>query len=576
MKRGLNVTLMTVAIAVMALQAAALAPVISDIQSPIVGNEASITYPTRYIYPDAFDLDSKVADDVTTDGAILWSYAIIGTPIYRINNVDPMDLGTTSTDDIDAPGAKRLNGGVSDPDDVDGLSNTITIRNLKYTPIGSAETTPTLTGIIDEQVVTFFTSDGTTHAAESQADILFFTDVGGSDRLSGGWPIVYQPDLLNGPVPAGYTYELLIGTVTSSAGANGLCLAVPALGDNFGWWKGAMGNIPLTANTVYRVRARVNGSQSTAGTVPFFDFVIDNYDGSTGLNLYGGDFLILDNEGGANAALASTNGTTYTWVWAPAAVNTAAWNNTTNGVFASGVGANKNARFQFRVLDVISNGGITAGVDLGTLCLNQLTVEAIPYAEITTTLIQENTDLQSSNFYANPLIGGAGTATYAGGDLTIQPNAAAQAVEYAQCYPGDATYDPNTPASVVDNAPIPWQSNKLLKIEFDLSAPDATSETNPFDVFWTSVDTVTNELIIVSYTTGAQNRCGMPKQGAAQQYSVFLYTHNESLSGVSQFHRIRPRIEFGNNAGLVFNTNTGGVRVHGWHVYDAQIPGGNP
>jgi len=114
MKKGLHVTLMTVAIAAMALQAMAMAPVISQIPDPVVGNEIAITggaylvtSPTPFYYPDAFDLNAYVADGDTADGDILWSYSYSGTEIYRINNVAPLVIGT---DDINAPGAKRLNG----------------------------------------------------------------------------------------------------------------------------------------------------------------------------------------------------------------------------------------------------------------------------------------------------------------------------------------------------------------------------------------------------------------------------------------------------------------------------------
>lgn len=569
MKKGLHVTLMTVAMAVLAAQAMAMAPAIADLPSPIVGSVATSTHPVPFVYPDAFDLDQYVTDDTTSPANIRWSYAVVGTPIYRINNVDPVTVGT---DNIIAPGAKRINGSTDDPNKVDTKTSSITVRNVKYAPISGTGQTPSGSGIIDTQVVTLFASDGSTY---SQQDVMFYTDNGGTNRLSPGGPpvtTVYQPDLTG--TSHGWTYQFIIGSVTSSSGSTGVCLNTALTGDNFAGWQSPWGTVPLTANTVYRARARVNGSQSGAGTVPFFDFVIDNFDGTNGLNLFGGDLLILDNEGGANAAYnkPSTSGTTFTWVWAPSPMANAAWNDASTGVFAASTGNNKNARFQFRVLDVNANPGITANNDVGTICLNSLTIESIPYSALSLTQKFQVTDLNSGTFQMNPLLGS--TVAYSGGDCTLSANtSASQDAEYAQGYPGDNNLNFATPSTLTDNYPIQWQSNKLLQVVFDLSAPNTAAETTQYDVFWTSMDAATNELIIVSYVTGAQNRCGMPKAGTPQQWMVFLHTNTETLSGVTEFHRFRPRIEFGNAPSLVFpgtTVNSGPVVINGVTVNEVS------
>jgi hypothetical protein len=314
----------------------------------------------------------------------------------------------------------------------------------------------------------------------------------------------------------------------------------------------------------------VNSSQATAGHTSFWDMVIDNYDGTNGLNLFGGDMMVLDNQGGANAAL--TIDKTFTWVWCPSPILNTAWNNTTTGPFATSVGINRNARFQFRVLDVISNGGITAGDDSGRLCLKDVIVEAIPYSALSLTQDFALTSaLTSANLSVNPVLGS--TATFASGYCTLMNVSGSQSAEYVSIFPGDSNIDFNTPSTLLDNYPVVWQSNKLYQVIWNLSAPDANSETHGYDVFWTSMDACTSELIEVSYVTAAQNFSGMPKQGTPQQWMSFLYSHNETLSSVTQYHRLRPRIEFGNVPALTWpDPNNGGVRIHGVTVNTVVIP----
>jgi hypothetical protein len=296
MKKGLHVTLLTVAIAVMALQVMAMAPVIDPIPDPVVGNESArpVTQATPFIYPDAFDLNAKVADGDTPDNQILWSYSITGTPIYRINNVDPIDPGTQNPN---APGSKLLNGATTDIADVDGLSNTITIRNIKYAPLSGTAQTPSGTGLIDSQTVRLWASDG---VLSDTLDLLFWTDNGGNDRLGTEVPPTYT--VVSNPNFAvsngGFTANAVVGSITITNVGGAICIEVPAAGTNFGGWVGPNSAFDLQANTVYAIRARVNGSQASAGSVPFWDLVVDDWfptgGGNAPLTLFGGDMMVLD------------------------------------------------------------------------------------------------------------------------------------------------------------------------------------------------------------------------------------------------------------------------------------------
>jgi hypothetical protein len=576
MKKGLNVTLLAVAIAMMAAQAMASAPVIGTIPDVIVGATTSASQPTAFVFVDAFDLNSSsvVTDDTTAAANILWSYTYTGTATYRINNVDPIVVGT---DSINAPGAKRLNGTTVDPKDAsatggDGASHTVTIRNILYAPISGSAQTPG-TGITAGQSVRLFASDG---SAYDQHDITIYTDFGGPDRLGspvshGSVPTTSFGNALDG------NYHTGTVTVTTDGGTD-VCLETPigvAGAVHWGEVMSQYGSISLSPNTVYRIRARVNGNQSGPGTVPFWDMVIRNWDGTHGLNLYGADMMVFDHLGGANSTYnkPSTNGTTIEFDWAPNAMLNAAWNNTTTGVFATTAAANKNCNIAFRVLNYAAITGTGQG---GKICLNQMLVDAIPWSSLSPQAITggSSSSLTASNAVAADAFGTnvSVSVTWSGGTLTVAPTTSGQNSAFVTITPGGAI-DYGNLSTLVTGFPITWTSNQTYMITWNLKAPNQTGEDHPFDAMWIGMDAPTNELILVSFTSGAQNRCGMPKQGTAQPFIAFFNGNTETAaSNPSQYHRLRPKLMFGNDPSLVWNTNTGSVEVDGWSVQTVAMP----
>jgi len=426
--------------------------------------------------------------------------------------------------------------------------------------------------LIDSQLVTLWASDVT---SSDSSEAMFYTDNGGIDRLGSVTDtstIVYDPDF--SVSDGGFTVNPTVyGTVTISNVGDAICLDVPAAGDNMGNWYGPM-SIPLTANTVYIVRARVNGTQASAGTVPFWDMIIDNYAAVgtyPGLNLFGGDMMILDNEGGANACFnkPSTNGTIITWIWAPAAMLTTAWNNATTGPFATAVGANRDFRFQFRVMDLDSAGLSTTGnLDSGRLCMNKLEIRAVPYSAFTFTNEFSQTSLSSSNMTVVSY--GPTTGSWGSGICTL--SAPGTTDDYTMVRPGDNVYDLGIPTSIPDNMPVVWESNAVYQAVFEMSAPTTTDENNPFDVYWIGLDTVTNELISTSFITANQNLSGMPKSGPPQEFVAFMHGNNTTLSSGTNFGRLRSRLDIGALSTLNWAPNTGQVRIHSIKTNKATMP----
>jgi len=581
MKKGLMLTLLTVAIAMIGMKAMGMAPVITEIPSPIVSNERGLTDVNLYVYPDAIDLDQYVSDDTTTAANIIWSYTI-DSPKYKINNVNPIAVGTDNIFTA-AGGTKRINTQVVGAEvNTDGLANTITIRNSNLSPLGGTANPPAgADGIItaETQVCTLFASDGTTY---SSTELLIYTEKNGWDHLSlgettQGFSKLEKKSTFEGTLD-GFASATVAGTLTFTNGSgHALCVGVPLTGANFGLWYSAYGYVTLTANTVYDIRATMSGSNATVGSTPFWDIVVDNYssDGSQGFNLYGCDAFFLDNQGGNNAVLTAES--TFHVVFAPAAISTAAWNDGTNGIFTTARDANNDMRIQFRVLDVDSNGGITAGSDQGTLCMQELNVYSAPLASMQT--VQANMYNNSTMTDANA--GGGGTTTvdnllgstvsFAGGNVTITPSSGAQSVELVSIFPGDRTNDTGNPAGQVDNYPVAFDADTIYQVTADMAAPDANSVTNAFDVFWIGADEPTNEVIYESFTTNMAGQCGVPHTGTAQTFMAFYHSNKGTSATTPQWHFFRPKVIFGNNAGLATGNNSGGVIVDSVKINKVQF-----
>jgi len=593
MRKGLTVTLMTVAVAMMGLQAMAMAPVIGEIPSPIVADGSGATTPNYFVYPDAYNLADYVTDDYTAPANVLWSYWISGTPKYRINNIAPIN---PSSEDPVTPGSKAINTQVgSGEDNPDGNPATLTIRNINLSPIGSGTsgTEPGPTGKLsaETQVVSFFASDGTTYSTKN---VVFYTYNNWDDQLTPkGTAVPVSKVTFNNTTNGCVFTNFNWGTITQTVSSAGICLTVPGPGDNAGQWSTAWGTIPLVKYNVYHIRLKMNCSQSAAGHTPFWDVVVQNYldtPGQTpawkGMNAYGVDAWFLDNRGGANSVVSSSGGTSMHVWFAPSPVSTAAWN-AAGGIFDTSNGDNKDARFYWRVMDLSSSDfAITATDDSGTLCLMNYLIERFDISGMQTLStdysVTSLTDASSGGNYSVHKYYTQTTVTFAGGALTLQPNpdeTAASNGDLIFAAPKDANSghyddDPLVPACY----PVTWKANTLYQITYDLAAPDANSQTNPCDVFFIGADVPTNELIIDSYTTAGANQTGMPKTGTSQTFMAFFYSHNVTTDSHVNNARIRPKFSMGNNTGLVF-TNTsnavvpsrGGIKITGVKIKEVKF-----
>lgn len=589
MRKGLTSTLMAVAVAILAMQAMAMAPVIKDIPSPVVGNAETVTPAMGFVYPDAIDLTKYVTDQESQSSQIIWSYEIVGTAKYKINNVPSM---ITGTDDPIHPGAKSLNNAVAGGEaDFDHNPLTITIRNTNLSPtIGApgndVSTTP---GILpsESQQVTFYASDETTFTVSKP--VWFYSDNLENDHLSTGITQVYSWTAANGST--GFRYNLLAGSPTSSFGTtNGVCITTTAgANSKAAEWRSPFGTaaqspLNLVKNAAYRIRLTITSSQTNNDMVPFFDIYIAQFDqippgGTTyyGQNYYGSNYFVYSAaaSGGANGALSPSKD--YIFWWTPPCVSTARWNDETTvtpapGPFNAAMVDNKNAFIAFRILQDGVNIANQANA-LGTLCLQSFDVDRVDLGamqSLSTVFEATTMTAQPSGIFMAPVSNG--TAGFSGGKLTITPSSSSPTTLFGQVIPGDGVIDYLNQSATVDDYPCPMENQTLYLISMGLSAPTQNDMAHPPQMFWIGADTLTNELIELNWVSFMGYAYAMPAFTSAdtpQPYKAFFYSNYGTLhGGQAQFawwSIFRPRFMIGNGPNAS-ETQVGAIRIHNMKV----------
>jgi len=640
MKKGLTLTLMTVAIAMLGIQAMAYAPVIGDIPSPIIGGSAA-SGATAFVYPEAINLTTYVTDPGTTLSTLMWSYSTsAASSNYAINGVGPIATSGATNGTAMTPGNLQINLGLKNGETKGDASNPndITIRNVTYAPLsGSGGANPgSLTGIQATQTeeITFYASDGTTYGTSKP--VYFYTDLTGADRISVS-QTAGQPTPVFTPPPFSSTQSNgFVGGVTNSGGsaathdsmsatANGLCFTVPSRSNsgtgansvtNTLSYTSAQGIIPIVANAVYRIRVTLNGSQTAVGSTPFWDLNLQNPQVTVGgvgtvANMYGADMYILDNEGGANSVISSTNGQTFDFWWTPAAVSTPQWNDATNGAFAPNYAGSLTTVLQFRMLDTDANPGIQAWLKSGTICLSQMAIDRWDLGSIVkpttpdwiidsgtgkTGFVQNTTgngNFQLNNAYATA------TVSYSNGALVVAPPAGTTgaSLQVTNIWPGKdtlvgtQTYS-NTPAdnAIIQEAyPVPWKSNTLYQITINLAANSAADASQMPDAYFLGMSTASNEanyqsmITSIGFWPSGGNRQnvgpGAPTT-TASTYMAFYYGQHQSAGSVqynipgSVFDWLQPFLQIVNTNAVQGNgANTGKTVISQFAVYEVTFPG---
>jgi hypothetical protein len=576
--------------------AMAMAPTVGEIPDIIVGDAEEATESNRFVFPDAINLDSYVSDDNTSPGGIIWSYGVAVTPTrYTLDSVQPLDIGS---EDPNAPGSKRIDTQDLDPGQADSNARSITIRDELRSPVATDPgpyADPAGTGILpDSRVVMLYASDGTTW---TMGTFVIYTEDDGLDRFSPAEPPpIYQADFTTGP--NNWTYAQNLGSATGTqSGTTGLCIDVPATGENDGVWFSPYGIVELVDNAVYRARLSMTTTQTTVFQTPLWAMIYDNIGNDVGgtprgTNNYGGETFVLDNEGGANSPISGTGRSTFDFYLAPTPFQVAHFRDTTNGFFNPVLDADNDMRLQVRVIDSDA-AQINAQIDQGAVCMGSIAVTQFDFDDRTE--VQQVFHVDSSTPFVNAdqsagqpgsfawdniHTGGDGsTFSISSGVITITPTSTGgwDNANVMLLRPGDRTVNLGTTdgSENVDNWPVPWVGDTLYMIEYGLSAPTATDAENSPDVIRLGADVLDQQIVqdnfIASNTPdlsgGAAITRGitMPRSGSPQTYTCFWYSLSESLTNIPDALRWRPRFEILTSPDLNpigRTTNTGAISVH--------------
>lgn len=592
MRKGFSVSLATVAFATLGFQAMAMAPTIGDIPDIVVGGPGGATGSNVFVFPDAVDLNTEVTDDDTTPGQIIWSYSVTDptnptTQVYSVNGADPVVLATESR--VTPPAAKRISSQDSDPAKVDANARTITIRNVKRSPLPAQTSYPNAGGpgilAADTKVVTLHASDGST---ASSKNILIYTDVDGADRFSPDAEIVQSVDFTTG---GGGDWQFVSESTpapANSRNASGLCMTSAAGNVAMGKWFSAYNFITLAANSVYEARMTIRTTQTTAGLTPAFSMEYDNIAtaGTPGKNEFGGSIVMLDNEGGAVSPIASVGRAgdfNYTFMISPVQLQAPQFNNATTGFFRPDLNLDRGMRLHFRLFQTTAISGYQQ--DFGSMCLEEVVVERHDIADMNVVATPyQLTSFSTTNGAANQIgidqVGSPTTMTVETGGtaVTLRPttNWASVATNFR---PGDTTvnFASTTGNENRDNWPVAQKSDTIYYIEFELSAPTATDEQNMPDALSVAADVLTGEMTMDNYMVPntidpgaggwpAQNRgVSTPRTGTPQKYAAFWHSLSQSRSGIVDSDRFRPKLAILAAEALQplgRPDNTGAFRIH--------------
>jgi hypothetical protein len=564
MKKGFALTLLTVAIALVQVSTThATAPVISNPGDVIIGdleNAPTSTSTNVFVAPDIINADQIVTDD-TPDNQIKWSFTSSTTDI-EINGVPRLDPSLTGLG-ADDPTSPRLisrldlenNDDGQDVDVEDGNARTFTFRDVSLSPnvANPGDTGPAgPPGLVNTNTITLFASDCTTFSAK---DIVVFSIRGESDGLSGGGPeIIYTADFTTtddgwiGGNQAGFG-----GTVAS--GATGLCMTVPAAGNNLVLWVSPDGYIELVNNAIYRVRTGVSTDQTAADAIPFWFFIADNAQllGGPGGN-FGHFAWVLDVDGGAQGIGRANGRTSYDFWFAPNAVATPQWQ---SGAFTVGADPFNDLRLQYQVID--ANAALQTQNDSGTICVENIEVARIDHDSLQVSSTVYNPPLDTSTHFAGAN-NDFGTATAA-----IDNNTDSANIDLSTTGDVRRTVGPFDPLQANLNLqlyPVVWTGDTLFRTRTAVRA--ATSEADPVDALFIVMDTTNNELGTQTYTLSnlgvAQMSTAASPKLVSAEYEAYHYSQNATDSVIVDANRLRPQMFVLNGNGL-FGTGNGGDAV---------------
>jgi hypothetical protein len=324
-------------------------------------------------------------------------------------------------------------------------------------------------------------------------------------------------------------------------------------------------------------------NQTTASSIPLWDIIIQNSQinpaagppGAIGANAYGGDYFYLDNIGGSQGIGLPNGNSNFTIFFAPPALQLASWRSTTTGAFQPAADDFNDMAFNFRILDT-GSGGYNANNDSGTVCLQTFEIDRWSFDDFARGTVRYNdTDLQTGD-WKNFQIGVAGNLTFAGGDMTLAPSSGSAWNNSIDVITPGVEAGSGLPQDAPTAWPIAWETNKILLLEVEASAPTANDQANQPDIIVPMVDAGGSEtfqygfqLLNIKYLGQGAAGAGAPPVGSTGKYVTFAYTNR--ASNAPEFAFLRPRIDIQNFPSIQPQNPTGSIRFHGVTVTEGTF-----
>lgn len=544
-------------------------PALRDLGDIYIGNTGPIS-PGEFVYPDALDLRS-ITSGGSKAGELAYSF-IGGGGRILINGIGPLDPSLSGPDDPLNPARRsRLDQQDIDPGHADFRPQTLTFRNAELSPIGGGGAPPAEEGLLEDQTasITLFVSDGTTYTSQS---FQVFTWNGLPD-WDPGEPHDQVIDFTTaGDAGGSWSGGVVQGQGFVEASASGLCMSVPALGDNIVGWVSPERFIELIDGVVYRARVEASTDQQAVDAIPLWFIDYDNFNSSGGGNTFGGSTWFLDVDGGGQGIGRAQGRTHFESYIAPNAMTTAQWRGSVDPVdsaFDASADGNNDVRLIFKVVDVGSSA-LNSNADSGTICIRNLRVEGLRSVLLETDQMVYDRGLNTAtHFFA-----AAGQEN----DDTIVTRNNQRGEFYYQLGPNArrtmGPYRFDNPSDLVSLYPVAWQPNTLYRGKIEIrsfvdrdglgSGLGFTDGADPVDAIGVIFDTPNSELGQFHWTTrgsaGNMRFAASPRlEGqncGRQEYVGYFYGQGGTRSLTPNMNRLRLMGDF-INAPHLFGEGTG-------------------
>ena len=283
MKKGLILTLATVAVVLLSTVSYGYAPLIRDIPEVWIGDsEDNIVGPPAvdlnfFRFTNAFNFDQYVykdpldEDQSTTD--VRWSFLADSADLVTINGLESLSDATEALKPEDVGKELTSYPNIGTPPRATSLA---TFRDIKDSPATSLPPySPPSSGSELDTIITIFASNGTKYS--SKAVVVRANLVDGIDKLSGVAPIVVYTDTApsadwaklfgtDGQFFNAFDGPFYIATQSTSGGSIGA--AGHATNSVWSQWNAPATAASYVANQVYRARYTIRTTQTNQNNVP--------------------------------------------------------------------------------------------------------------------------------------------------------------------------------------------------------------------------------------------------------------------------------------------------------------------